>query len=112
LTLESKDDQIRGVLRVDDPGTLSQLRQEVPTLLHRLSESGLDVRQMDIVPSHPGSAQSQTFSQQQDGQTARQQQSSPWRNVSTASASQATFNQATPSEDVQYVGGGSINTLV
>lgn len=112
LTLESKDDQIRGVLRVDDPGTLSQLRQEVPTLLHRLSESGLDVRQMDVVSSHQGSTQSQTFSQQQDGQAARQQQSSPWRSASPAAVSQTTFSQAAPSEDTQYVGGGSINTLV
>jgi flagellar hook-length control protein FliK len=111
LTLESKDDQIRGVLRVDDPGTLTQLRQEVPTLLHRLSENGLDVRQMDVVSSHQGSAQSQTFGQGQDGQTARQQQSSPWRSVSTAPASPATFSQATPADGVQYVGGGSINTL-
>jgi flagellar hook-length control protein FliK len=113
LTLESRDDQIRGVLRVDDPGTLTQLRQEVPTLLHRLSENGLDVRQMDVVSSHQGSAQSQTFGQGQDGQTARQQQSSPWRSASPATVSQTTlFNQATPAEDAQYVGGGSINTLV
>jgi flagellar hook-length control protein FliK len=112
LTLESRGDQIRGVLRVDDPATLSQLRAESPALLHRLSESGLDVRQMDIVPSHQGSGQSQPFGQGQDGQTARQQQSSPWRSVSTAPALQTTFNQATPADDAQYVGTGSINTLV
>jgi len=112
LTLESRGDQIRGVLRVDDPGTLWQFRQESPALLHRLSESGLDVRQMDILPSQQGSGQSQPFSQQQDGQAARQQQSSPWRDAASSAAPRATFSQATPVEDVQYVGTGSINTLV
>ena len=111
LTLESRGDQIRGVLRVDDPGTLTQLRQESPSLVHRLSENGLDVRQMDIVPSHQGADQSQAFGQGQDGQAARQQQSSPWRDASPSGSSQATFNQTTPLEDVQYVGTGSINTL-
>jgi flagellar hook-length control protein FliK len=112
LTLESRDDQIRGVLRVDDPGTLAQLRQETPGLLHRLSENGLDVRQLDIVSAGQASSQPHPFGQGQDGQAARQQQSSPWQDASSHTPHAPAFNEAGVAEDGQYVGNDSINTWV
>ncbi|MCE5326337.1 MAG: flagellar hook-length control protein FliK [Planctomycetaceae bacterium] len=48
LSLHARGSEIRGVVEVNNPATLDQLRQETPSLIDRLASTGLNVRQIEL----------------------------------------------------------------
>lgn len=49
MTLQAEGDHVRGVLVVENPRTYGQLHQEMPALVQRLADSGVDLRRLEIV---------------------------------------------------------------
>jgi hypothetical protein len=60
LSLRAEGGSIRGVMHVDNPETLRQLQGETASLIERLTQGGLQVRQMDFHLAGSGSDGSQT----------------------------------------------------
>ncbi|MGC9453828.1 MAG: flagellar hook-length control protein FliK [Phycisphaerae bacterium] len=61
ITFESDGQQLRGTLEVSNPRTLGELQRELPALMSRLSDSGVQLRRMDLnlADNGGGSANSQ-----------------------------------------------------
>lgn len=51
IVFRSEGDAVRGVVRVDNPETLSRLEREAAPLMARLASSGIDVRRLDMMLS-------------------------------------------------------------
>jgi len=51
IVFRSEGDAVRGVVRVDNPETLSRLEREAAPLMQRLASSGIDVRRIDMMLS-------------------------------------------------------------
>ncbi len=66
IRLSVTGNDVRGVLRVENPQTLTQLQREAPALLNRLAEAGVQLRQMDLSLSEQGSGDSSLYSQLHD----------------------------------------------
>ena len=49
MTLHTEGDHVRGVVVVDSARTYAELHQEMPGLVQRLADSGVDLRRLDIV---------------------------------------------------------------
>jgi flagellar hook-length control protein FliK len=88
VVLQARGDQIRGILKADDPETFAQLRRETHALVQTLCRQGLDVRSIDVLPTQQAQwqLQQQSYSQAQDGWGGRQQ-SSPQQDSPTPWAS-------------------------
>jgi len=58
IVFRTEGDAVRGIVRVDNPETLSRLEREVAPLVQRLQASGIEVRRLDIMlsNSHDGDA--------------------------------------------------------
>jgi flagellar hook-length control protein FliK len=74
LTVRTDGDVLRGTLEVSSRATLDQLRSETPALLHRLSESGVALKQMDLVLAPSGAPGSSSYAQHDSGGSAAGQQ--------------------------------------
>lgn len=114
LTLEARGEQIRAVMRVDDPATLAQLRMESPALVQRLAESGLDVRRLDIVQTEHASSHHSSLASNQDSSAHRQQQAWDWHELYEAGRPEALYQDDALGQNAELVGAaaseGSINT--
>ncbi|MCP4377256.1 MAG: hypothetical protein GY794_13905 [bacterium] len=68
VTLRLEGGQVRGVLEVESPRTLSQLQREAPNIITRLTDAGIDMKRMELSLSENGSRDSMRdpswFSQQ------------------------------------------------
>ena len=60
IIFRSEGDAVRGIVRVDNPETLSRLEREAAPLIQRLQSSGIEVRRLDV-----------TLSDSQNGATAQ-----------------------------------------
>jgi flagellar hook-length control protein FliK len=54
LTLEADGDHVRGVLEVQNPRALAELKQGTDNLAQRLAESGVDLKRLDVQLVPPG----------------------------------------------------------
>ena len=71
IIFRSEGDAVRGVVRVDNPETLSRLEREAAPLVQRLQASGIEVRRLDVMlnDSHDGdTTQNPAFREGQDRQ--------------------------------------------
>ena len=66
VTLNANGSEVRGMLKVENPDTLSQLQREAPALLGRLAEMGIQLKQMDLSLSQQGTNDSSLYSQLRD----------------------------------------------
>ncbi len=66
ITLNANGNEVHGVLKVENPNTLSQLQREAPALLVRLAEAGIQLKQMDLSLSEQGTNDSALSSQLRD----------------------------------------------
>ena len=68
VTLRLEGGEVRGVLEVENPKTLSQLQREAPNIMARLTDAGIEMKRMDLSLSENGSRDSMRdpawFSQQ------------------------------------------------
>ncbi len=72
MTVRSDRGELRAVLDVDNSRTASELQRQVPALIQRMSDMGVQLRRLDVnVTGDDSSGQAQ--SALQDGQGARQQ---------------------------------------
>jgi flagellar hook-length control protein FliK len=54
LSLEADGDRVRGVLEVQNPRALAELKQQTADLAQRLAESGVDLKRLDVQLVPPG----------------------------------------------------------
>ena len=66
IILNANGNEIHGVLKVDNPETLSQLQREAPVLLGRLAEAGIHLKQMNFSLNEQGTNDSALYSQLRD----------------------------------------------
>jgi len=69
IIFRSEGEAVRGVVRVDNPETLSRLEREAAPLMQRLQSSGIEVRRLDVMlsSSHDGDVtQNPAFREGQD----------------------------------------------
>jgi len=64
VKLRMDGNEVRGVLDVDNPRTLSQLQREAPNIIGRLTEAGVEMKRMDVSLSQDSQRDSGWFSQQ------------------------------------------------
>jgi flagellar hook-length control protein FliK len=60
VKLRIQGGEVRGVLEVDNPRTLSQLQREAPNLLNRLADAGVEMKRMELSLSDDGSSREST----------------------------------------------------
>jgi flagellar hook-length control protein FliK len=63
VKLRIQGGEVRGVLEVDNPRTLSQLQREAPNLLTRLTDAGVEMKRMELSLSDDGSSRESTRDQ-------------------------------------------------
>ncbi|MFP3937110.1 MAG: flagellar hook-length control protein FliK, partial [Phycisphaerae bacterium] len=73
ITFEANGEQLRGVLEVSNPRTLGELQREMPALMSRLSESGVQLRRMDLDLADNGGSGNSHLSDFADSQTQTSQ---------------------------------------
>ena len=107
LTVTEHNNQIRTVVKVEDPRTMADLQREAPLLVQRLSESGMEIRNLEIVLSNNNHA-SQSQSQQFAG--AQHQ----WRNQQQAgdNGNERLFTQPREPQELEYAGSGLLNVWI
>ncbi len=93
IRLNVTGDEVRGVLRVDNPQTLTQLQREAPALLSRLAEAGVQLKQMDLSLSQQGAGDSSLYSQLRD-------ESDLWSQDGQDHNSQVSASELLPDEHV------------
>ncbi|MCK4626841.1 MAG: flagellar hook-length control protein FliK [Phycisphaerae bacterium] len=93
VRLSVTGNEVRGVLRVENPQTLTQLQREAPALLNRLAEAGVQLRQMDLSLSEQGSGDSSLYSQLRD-------ESGLWNQNNQGDNSQPTASELLSDEHV------------
>ena len=54
VKLRIEGGEVRGVLEVDNPRTLSQLQREAPNLMTRLADAGIEMKRMDLSLTEDG----------------------------------------------------------
>ncbi len=65
LTLHADGQELRGLLEVDNPRTLTELQREAPALADRLAEGGVELRRLDVQLSDQGRSDSTNSAPQQ-----------------------------------------------
>ncbi len=107
---------VRGVVRVDNPETLSRLEREAAPLVQRLQASGIEVRRLDVMlnDSHDGdTTQNPAFREGQDRQNGwvGDNPSGSLSGDASADAGQTTAESTTADPDAG-IGGGAINVRI
>ena len=65
VMLRAEGNEVRGVLEVDNPRTLSQLQREAPIIMNRLADAGIQMKRMDLSLNDSGTGDQALFSQPQ-----------------------------------------------
>ncbi len=117
VMLNTTGRDVRGVLEVDNPDTLNQIRREAPALLSRLAEAGIQLRQIDVSLSDRGADDSSLYSQLNDENGA-------WQGAADDQAQQSPSDRPGPEEPAAVIGAdvawneagvfaeGTINVLI
>ncbi len=95
ITFESDGDQLRGTLEVANSRTMTEIQRELPALMTRLSESGVQLRRMDLdlTDQNSGDSHMPDFADSETGEEHRDgSQSAP--------ATQDDIDGETPAEPV------------
>ena len=103
LSLQADKDTIRGVVRADNPETFKQLQRETPQLIERLSEGGIQVKQIDVQLSTNGGG---TPSGWQSSGAGGWQQFADGRGQPAAQASSGAVLESTGDSAAQPAGAG------
>ncbi|HUU91009.1 MAG TPA: flagellar hook-length control protein FliK [Phycisphaerae bacterium] len=116
IIFRSEGDAVRGVVRVDNPETLSRLEREAAPLMERLQASGIEVRRLDVMlnDSHDGdTTQNPAFRGGQDRQNGwvGDNPSGSLSGDALADAGQTTAESTTAAPDAG-IGGGAINVRI
>ena len=116
IVFRSVGDAVRGVVRVDNPETLSRLEREAAPLMQRLASSGIDVRRLDMMLSDSQSddmTQNPAFREgqgRQNGWVAEDPSGNP-SGEAFADAGQTTAGSET-ADPGAGIGGGAINVRI
>ena len=116
IVFRSVGDAVRGVVRVDNPETLSRLEREAAPLMQRLASSGIDVRRLDMMLSDSQGddmTQNPAFREgqgRQNGWVAEDPSGNP-SGEAFADAGQTTAGSET-ADPGAGIGGGAINVRI
>ena len=110
LKLRSIGGQVSGVLRVDNPSTLEEIRRALPGMIERLADSGVQVRSLEVV-SGGGDGLSQGGRQEQPGSWAGDRPAR-WEREEPPEAPAASNAGAPRPKASAAAGSGAINVWI
>ncbi|MFA6132761.1 MAG: flagellar hook-length control protein FliK [Phycisphaerae bacterium] len=111
LTMRTENNEIRGVMVVENAATADQIRRETPLLLSHLANNGLDVRRMDVVLAGADTGSAGGF-EHSSGRQFQWAQDLGGGGTSDGQSAVTLQEEETPVRGAESGAGGSVNVWV